>query len=258
MKTNPKFQSKNLSIAILAAGKGKRMLNPDKAKVMFELNNKPLLGYVVETALHLSPQKIILIIGWQKDAVREFISTTYFSQNNIAFVEQNEQLGTGHAVMQTEKSLADFAGTVLVLSGDVPMLSEKTLRQLLDTHYATNATATILTAELENPFGYGRIIHHQNGNVQKIVEEKDATAEEKKVSEINSGIYVFEKRELFEALKHITPNNAQQEYYLTDVFRYFWKNNLPVASVKVNDANEVLGVNTVDDLRQLEQLTTTT
>lgn len=251
--SKPETRNSKLCVAILAAGKGKRMLNPDKAKVMFELNNKPMLGYVIETAQKLSPSKIILIIGWQKNSVMEYVSTL---SEKIEFAEQKEQLGTGHAIMQIENALDDFDGNVLVLSGDVPLLSFSTLQTLLQTHITTNAVATILTAELHNPFGYGRIIHNENGNVQKIVEEKDATVTEKKANEINSGIYCFEKRKLFEALKHISPDNAQKEYYLTDVFQYFWKNNLKVSSIKANNPKEILGVNTIDDLKQLEQMLT--
>ena len=210
-----------------------------------------MIGYVVETAQKLSPQKIILIVGWQKDSVIEYVSSI---QKEIIFTEQKEQLGTGHAIMQIENPLQDFSGNVLVLSGDVPLLSISTLQSLLHTHTSTNAIATILTAQIENPFGYGRIIHNENGNVQKIVEEKDANETEKKVNEINSGIYLFDKKYLFDALKEITPNNAQQEYYLTDVFHYFWKNNLKVASMKANNPTEILGVNTIDDLKNLEQL----
>jgi len=244
-------QNSKLCVAILAAGKGKRMLNPDKAKVMFELNGKPMLGYVVETAQQLSPQKIILIVGWQKDSVIEYVSSI---RKEIIFVEQKEQLGTGHAIMQIEKALNNFDGNVLVLSGDVPLLSISTLQILLQTHIRTNAIATILAAQIENPFGYGRIIHNENESVQKIVEEKDANNEEKKVNEINSGIYLFNKEYLFDALKEITPNNSQQEYYLTDVFHYFWKHNLKVAAVRANNPKEILGVNNVDDLKQLELL----
>ena len=125
--TNPKPQIPNLAIAILAAGKGKRMNNPNKAKVMFELKNKPMIGYVVETAKKLSPRKIILIVGWQKDSVIEYVSSI---QKEIIFTEQKEQLGTGHAIMQIENPLQDFSGNVLVLSGDVPLLSISTLQTL--------------------------------------------------------------------------------------------------------------------------------
>lgn len=159
------------------------MNNPDKAKVMFELHNTPMIGYVVATALRLFPEKIILVVGWQKESIITYISGQWgeeVRQQRIIFTEQREQLGTGHAVMQAEKSLQIFPGNVLVLSGDVPLLTEKTLHKMFAIHQEQNAVATILTAIVENPTGYGRIIHNEQGKVEKIVEEKDANTSEKR------------------------------------------------------------------------------
>ena len=247
------------SVIILAAGKGTRMNNPDKAKVMFELHNTPMIGYVVATALRLFPEKIILVVGWQKESIITYISGQWgeeVRQQRIIFTEQREQLGTGHAVMQAEKSLQIFPGNVLVLSGDVPLLTEKTLHKMFAIHQEQNAVATILTAIVENPTGYGRIIHNEQGKVEKIIEEKDANTAEKSVREINSGIYIFKRAQLFDALQHITPNNAQQEYYLTDIFHYFWRNRFSVVSLQAENTNEVLGVNTIVDLEHLQLLFT--
>ena len=229
----------------MAAGKGKRMKNPGMAKVMYELNGKPMIEYVALTATALKPERILLVVGWQKQSVIDYIAQIF---PDTIFVEQNEQLGTGHAVLQTKSKLEDFNGDVLVLSGDVPALKEQTASALVGYHRTSEASATILTAELDDPFGYGRIIRNDDGSVKRIVEEKDATEKERAIKEINSGIYVFDKMKLFEALEHITPNNAQGEYYLTDVFEMFWKKQWKVSAVKAVDSFEVIGINTADQL----------
>lgn len=230
----------------MAAGKGTRMKNPEKAKVMYEIENKPMVEYVVDLAKKLNALRTLLIVGWQKQLVIEYFTKANI---NVEFVEQNEQRGTGHAVLQVMEPLKDFAGNVLVLSGDVPLLTEKTAKALIGYHQASDAAATILTAELEDPTGYGRIIRNDDGSVKKIVEQKDASKKELSIKEINSGIYVFNKEYLFQCLPQLTPNNAQGEYYLTDVFELFWKNNWRVSAVKAIDAIEIMGIN---DLHQLE------
>ncbi len=235
-----------LAVVILAAGKGTRMKNPELAKVMYEILGKPMVAYVLDLAVKLQAQKTILIIGWQKEAVREYVKGAY---PMVEFAEQNEQLGTGHAVQQVASVLGEFAGDLLVLSGDVPLLTEKTLRALIGYHRATDAVATILTAEVEDPSGYGRIVHHKDGSVERIVEHKDASKKEQAIREINSGIYLFDKGKLFETISALQPNNAQGEYYLTDVFETFWKNEWRVSAVKAIDPVEVMGIN---DLPQLE------
>jgi UDP-N-acetylglucosamine diphosphorylase/glucosamine-1-phosphate N-acetyltransferase len=241
----------SLAIIILAAGKGKRMKNPSMAKVMYEVGGKPMIDHVVALSSKINADRILVVVGWQKDAVVGHLRSL---DNTVETVEQTEQLGTGHAVMQTEPSLRDFVGDVLVLSGDVPLLTETTSTALLGYHRSTNAVATILTAEVLDPAGYGRIIRNKDGSVKKIVEERDATSKEKKVREINSGIYVFQKKELFESLKFIQPNNAQNEYYLTDVFELFWRNKWRVSAVKALDAFEVMGINDADQLQKAQKV----
>lgn len=236
----------SLAVIILAAGKGTRMKNPDIAKVMFPINGKPMVEYVVELVAALSPARTLLVVGWQKESVVEYISGKYPSAE---FVEQREQLGTGHAVLQAAEALKDFSGDVLLLSGDVPLLAEKTARALVGYHRMNEGTATILTAEVGDATGYGRIVRNDDGGIEKIVEQKDASKKELAIHEINSGIYVFNRKELFEALGQLTPDNAQGEYYLTDVFGYFWKKKLKVVAVKVIDPVEVTGIN---DFAQLE------
>jgi len=242
---------KPLATVIMAAGKGTRMKDPSKAKVMYEVLGKPLLYYVVETAQKLKSAKIIVIVGYQRETVIQYLRHSF---HDVEIAVQDEQLGTGHAIMQTEMSLNNFTGDVIVLSGDVPLLTVASVQKLLDYHDHERAEATILTAEFANPSGYGRIIHNTDGSVKKIVEHKDATETERSVKEINSGIYVFDKQKLFEALKHITPQNAQGEYYLTDVFQYFWQHQWKVSALQVSYVEEILGVNTIDQLKEVEEV----
>ena len=241
--------TRQLAVVILAAGKGKRMNNPEKAKVMFELDGKPMIDYVVKTARSLQPKKIIIVVGWQRESVVEHISSKF---PGVEFVEQPEQLGTGHAVLQTKSQLDDFKGDVLVLSGDVPALKEQTAGALIGFHRMSEASATIFTAGLEDPSGYGRIVRNKDNSVKKIVEDKDASKTELAIKEINSGIYVFDKVQLFAALAKIKQNNAQGEYYLTDVFEIFWQYHWHVSAVKALDSFEVMGINTVEQLLEIQ------
>jgi len=239
--------SRNLAVVIMAAGKGTRMKDPDMAKVMYPINGKPLVEHVVDLALRLRSDRTVVIVGWQKQSVIDHLAKT---GKPVACVEQSPQLGTGHAVMQAEGPLEGFTGEVLVLSGDVPLLSYATTDALLEYHRSHRAAATVLTAVLEDATGYGRVIRDAGGNVTHIVEHKDATEQQRHVKEINSGIYVFDKGRLFEGLKHITPSNVQKEYYLTDVFEYFWKHSLAVCALPAPDPHEIQGINT---LQQLEE-----
>lgn len=241
------MNAKGLAVVIMAAGKGTRMKNPDVAKVMYTIDDRPMIDYVVDIALRLGAQRTVVVVGWQKQSVIDHLTRTFSS---VVCVEQSPQLGTGHAVMMAEPALEGFDGDVLVLSGDVPLLSYRTTASLIDLHRSTGATATVLTARLGQPTGYGRILRNGSDHVVGIVEEKDATTEQKEINEINSGIYVFDKAALFEGLKHITPENAQKEYYLTDVFQYFWRNHLPVRAVAAKEAGEVRGINTVGQLEE--------
>lgn len=234
---------------IMAAGKGTRMNDPSKAKVMFEVNGKPMVEHVVELARSLGSERIIAIVGFQRDSVIEHLQSIY---PNIEIVMQEPQLGTGHAVMQAEPVLRTYSGDVLVLSGDVPILRKSTLEKLRDQHLDNNAVGTILTAKLDDPTGYGRILRSKSGYVLGIVEHKDATDEQRITKEINSGIYLFDNKYLFDALQHINPHNAQNEYYLTDVFGYFYNRKLVVSALMTDDYNEIRGVNTLEQLQEAE------
>jgi UDP-N-acetylglucosamine pyrophosphorylase len=242
---------RNLAVVVMAAGKGTRMNNPTMAKVMYDVNGRPMVEWVVDLAGSCNASRIVVIVGWQKESVIERLRT---SAPAVVCVEQNPQLGTGHAVMQTEGPLKGFAGDVLVLSGDVPMLSLATTRGLIDAHRASGAAATVLTAVLDDAAGYGRILRDGTGRVTAIVEHKDATDEQRGIREINSGIYVFHADKLFDGLRHISPDNRQKEYYLTDVFRYFWQNNFPVAAVVADDSVEIGGINTPEQLEEARRV----
>jgi UDP-N-acetylglucosamine pyrophosphorylase len=252
---NQKDQSESprpLATVIMAAGKGKRMNNPEMAKVLYQVNGRPLIDFVVSLALQLESAKTVVVVGHRRDLVVRHVAAQF--AGCIAFAEQHEQLGTGHAVLQTGKALHGFAGDVLVLSGDVPLLSKETLTRLITEHRRHRPVATILTADLENPAGYGRILRQPDGSVQRIVEDKDASELEKAVKEINTGIYVFDKVGLFDALQHLGSHNVQNEYYLTDVFESFWRKRQRVLAVKASNYNEVRGVNTPEELREAQEV----
>jgi len=236
---------------ILAAGKGKRMADPDIPKVMHQVSGKPMVDHVVELAHRLDSASVIAIVGFKREIVIEHLREKF--GNTVSFAIQEEQLGTGHAVMQTENLLKDFDGDVLVLSGDVPLLTLSTMQKFLRTHRRSGSVMTVLTAKIGDPTGYGRIIRLADGSVDRIVEEKDATPEKKRIDEINSGIYIFKRKELFDALHHINPENAQHEYYLTDTLGYFTHQKMKVSAVLAKHFDEIRGVNTVVQLTEAER-----
>lgn len=244
-----------LATVILAAGKGKRMKNPEKSKVMFGLNGKPLIQYVVELALKIHSDKIVLIVGHRKESVIDFVSDI-FSDNisRIKFAHQDQQLGTGHAVMQTYDELKDFEGDVLILSGDVPLLKFETIEKFLSFHKNNKFKASLLSAIFEQPLGYGRIIRDANMNFADIREEKDSSEDEKKIKEINSGIYIIDSKLLFNAIKTLKTDNAQGEYYLTDIFKYFKDKGIKIGAIPVENNIEICGINTIDQLKELEKI----
>jgi len=230
---------------ILAAGKGTRMKS-DLPKVVHKVNGTPMVKKIINILDELGVEKNILILGHMKEVVSEK------SGQENEFVVQEEQLGTGHAVMMAKEKLADYDGDVMVVCGDTPLLRAETLKKLYDRHLETGASATILTSIYENPFGYGRIVK-EDGLVKAIVEEKEASDEIKAIKEVNAGVYVFNSKKLFTALEKMDNNNAQGEYYLTDVIKIQVAENEVIESYILEDNMEILGVNSKVQLAQAEE-----
>ena len=235
----------------MAAGLGTRMKSR-RAKVLYELGGAPLIAYVVRAAQALEPRSIITILGHQAEEVERAVLAEVGEL--ASFVIQERQRGTGDAVESARRVLEDSDSLVLVLSGDVPMIRVETLQKLIEHHNNNAAACSILSVRLENPTGYGRIIRDESGAFRKIVEQRDATEDERQVREINSGIYCFEAKSLFDALRKVEPKNDQGEYYLTDVAEIILKSGGNVSVYLINDAREVSGVNTRAELAEFENL----
>lgn len=237
----------SVAAIILAAGKGTRM-NSSRAKVSFNLAEKPMLQRVVDTAFALDAAKIAVVVGFQKEAVIACLE----EDERLDFVDQTEQLGTGHAVMICEDSFRDFDGDVFILCGDVPLLRAETLQALYEEHSRTDASCTVLTAVLNDAGRYGRILRDAQGEVCGIVEYKDASEEQRAIGEFNTGIYAFKAQELFSALKQTSNANKQGEFYLTDTVEIFRRQGKRVSSVVLEDLVEAAGVNSQEQLAELE------
>lgn len=247
-------EKSDLNVLILAAGLGTRMRS-NLAKVLHRLDGRPLISHVCCTASALAPQKIYVVVGHQGDDVKKAVLGEC-SDDLVSFVFQKEQLGTGDAVNAAREQLAASDSTLLVLSGDVPMIRAETLAALVQKHKGhrgKGAACTILTVRLKDPSGYGRIVRDESGMFQRIVEQKDATDEQRAIDEINSGIYCFDSRKLFEALGEVKNHNAQGEYYLTDVPQILRDAGEDVAIYLHNDINEIEGVNDRRQLANMEQ-----
>ena len=239
----------NIGIAILAAGKGTR-LKSKHPKVLHEVGGKPLLAHVIAAATKVVPARdVFAIIGHEADRVRSAVVAS-----GIGFVLQQEQRGTGHALMVAREALAPY-DLVIVLYGDAPLITSNTIARLRDFHLAKKAAMTILTARLENPAGYGRIVRRKAGSddVKAIVEQKDLTPAQQKISEVNSGFYAFDGRQLFSQIEKLGSNNHHGEFYLTDMAAILTKIKHRVVALQTRDAHEVLGGNTRAELSEIDQ-----
>lgn len=237
---------------VLAAGMGKRM-NSDLPKVLHPALGKPLLVHVLAQLAPLHPARVVVVVGHREEMVREALDG-----RDVHFVTQSPQLGTGHAI-QTAWAEVDRgaeekkAETVLVLAGDMPLVRTMTLRRLLEKHQTERSAVTFLSGELDDPAGYGRVIRDRRGDFVKIVEEKDATAAERKVAEVNSGVYAFQRAALRDALGLLRADNTQKEYYLTDTLAIVKGRGMRVGILLASDPRELFGVNTPDQLQQVEE-----
>jgi bifunctional UDP-N-acetylglucosamine pyrophosphorylase/glucosamine-1-phosphate N-acetyltransferase len=223
---------------VLAAGKGTRMKS-DTVKVLHQLGERPLVAWPVAAARRVGAGRVVLVVGHQADQVRE----RFAGDSGVLFAEQAEQLGTGHAVACAREALAGFSGTVLILCGDVPLIRAETLQAMLATHRERQAAVTVLTTHLADPHGYGRIVKREGGRIVRIVEEKDASLEERELTEINSGIYCVEAAFLFAAVSRLKNDNAQGEYYLTDIVTQATDEHRLCLAFATHDPEEVQGVN---------------
>src|SRR5215213_5536381 len=246
-----------LDILILAAGLGTRMRS-STAKVLHKLGGRPLIAHVCRTASALvkGERPVYVVVGHQAEEVKEAVRAE-LGEGGAVFVTQTEQRGTGDAVFAARDALSDAGSTLLVLSGDVPLVRAETLGSLVHqhrTHRGRGAACTLMAVRLEDPTGYGRVIRDAEGRFQKIVEQKDATPEERQVGEINAGIYCFETRLLFPALERVQPSNAQGEFYLTDVPGILRADGEDVSVYTHADAREVSGINTRVELSEFERI----
>jgi bifunctional UDP-N-acetylglucosamine pyrophosphorylase/glucosamine-1-phosphate N-acetyltransferase len=238
----------DLHVLVLAAGKGTRMKSAF-AKVVHRVAGFPLIAHVLRAVAPLQPVSEVVVIGHEPEQVRAALE----HWPSVEFVLQAAQLGTGHAVLQAEPLLSEKRGAVLLVYGDVPLVRTKTLETLIRQHHQRTAAATVLTANVDDPTGYGRIVR-ENGEIVAIVEHKDASAEQRAIREINSGIYVFELPLLFPALREIGSSNAQGEYYLPDLVRLFRGRGLRVDTLVLDAAEEILGVNSRKELADVGQI----
>lgn len=232
---------------VLAAGAGTRMKS-DKPKVAHEVLGKPLVGWVLDAAEAAGIDRVVTVVGHKREQVIPLV------EDRAEVVVQEQQLGTAHAVLSCADALAGFEGSLLVLSGDCPLITASTMKALIDMREANDAAVVVLTMNVPDPTGYGRIIRDEDGAVARIVEQKDATPEEAAVTECNSGFYCFDAKALFDALSQVGSDNAQGEFYLTDVLEISRNAGRAVLALPAKDPNECLGINTREQLAAVEEI----
>lgn len=240
------MEYENIGAIIMAAGLGKRMKSK-LIKILHPICGQPMISYVIDMLDKIGIKKRVIVLGHQKERVAEFLNN-----RGVEIAIQEKPLGTGDAIKSAGEAFEGWAGNILILSGDTPLLSSKTIEKLIKKHQAMNATATILTADIPNPVGYGRIIKDNEGYILRIVEEVDATDEERAITTVNTGTYCFQCAALFSALAMVSSSNAQKEYYLTDVFEIINSQGGKIASVSADSPVEVMGINSRKELAVAE------
>jgi UDP-N-acetylglucosamine diphosphorylase/glucosamine-1-phosphate N-acetyltransferase len=240
---------KKIAVVILAAGLGTRMKS-DKAKVLHEVAERPMILYVVEAARKVAGDNVIVVIGHQAQKVREIVSETA----QLHFADQKQQLGTAHAVLCALPHIPGHCDDVVILCGDVPLILPETISDLVEDHFKSYRDISLLAVELENPYGYGRVLLDDKNEVYGIIEEKDATDEQKKIRLINAGIYCVNKQFLQNALPKIKTNNVQKELYLTDIMAIGYKENKKTGVMVAADYRQILGVNSCQDLEAVDKI----
>ena len=237
----------NVAAVILAAGMGTRMKS-SKAKVLHEIIGRPMVMYVVETAKKVVGNNVVLVVGNQADKIKKIVS----EKTDVIFAIQERQLGTGHAVLCAQSYVPAHTDQVVILCGDVPLITPNTIKRLIDDHIKEMRDISILAVEIDNTKGYGRILLDENRNVRGIVEEADATEEQKSIKMINTGTYCVKKNYLFNSLKKITADNVQGELYLTDIIGIGYREGKNIGVMVGRDIEELIGVNNYEDLRKAE------
>jgi bifunctional UDP-N-acetylglucosamine pyrophosphorylase/glucosamine-1-phosphate N-acetyltransferase len=253
-----------IAAVILAAGKGTRMTplrsksyeGQDEGqsspipKVMFKIHNRPMIEYSIENMKNAGIDKVVLVVGYQKEMVMEEVG------DKVEYAIQEEQLGTGHAAMQARKNLEGNVEAVIVCYGDMPLFKPDTIKNLIKEYNEQKPTIAMLSAVFENPeyWAYGRISRDQNGYVEAIIEQKDCNEEQLKIKESNPGFYIFDAKWLWENFGKLSTNNAQHEYYLTDMIKIAKEQGKKIIAVKVSEENEVLGINNQEQLKKVEEI----
>jgi len=239
-----------IAFIVLAAGLGKRMKS-EKAKVLHELDGKPMILYLLDTLNNIAQNNIIVVIGHQAEEVKKVIS----EKHKVSYAKQEKQLGTGHAVLVATPYVNPYTENIVILCGDVPLVSCDTIQNLIRHHINTDGDMTILATNISDPKGYGRIVFKDENIVEKIVEEADADENEKKITTINTGIYCVRKEFLLDSIKKIKPVNAQGEFYFTDVIHIGFRENMKIQAISIGkDPMEYIGINSCEELVKAEKI----